>query len=208
VNLDSRFAADLSKESIAMFPLILASASPRRAELLQELGVLFTVVPADVEENSGEEISPQETVLQNARLKAEAVAERFPEKVVLAADTTVFIDEVVLNKPKDFEDAFRMLRKLSGRTHVVFTGFCVLGPEDPCRIEEGVESRVTFKKLNDGMIADYFRLVNPLDKAGAYGIQQEADRIVKSYEGSLTNIIGLPMEETKRALQQFGVLQD
>ncbi|HLS28322.1 MAG TPA: nucleoside triphosphate pyrophosphatase [Opitutales bacterium] len=191
-----------------MLPLILASASPRRAELLLDLGIAFTVIPAEIDEHSGEGLGPREMVVHNARLKAEKVAERFPDRVVLAADTTVFIDGTILNKPRDLDEAFEMLRQLSGRTHVVYTGFCVIGPEAPHQVEKGVESRVTFKKLEDRDIVDYFRLVDPLDKAGAYGIQQETDRIVESYEGSLSNIIGLPVEETKQVLQQFGFLQD
>jgi septum formation protein len=187
-----------------MHPLILASASPRRAQLLAEIGVPFTVVPAEVEEDEGLTLGPREMVLHNARLKGLAVAGRFPERVVLAADTTVFIDDKILNKPRDLDEAWAMLRRLSGRTHTVFTAFFVKGPAAPFECEEGVESRVTFKKLDDVTIGNYFQKVNPLDKAGAYGIQEGSEQIIAGYEGSLTNIIGLPMEETKRALQRFG----
>lgn len=187
-----------------MMPLILASASPRRAQLLGELGIPFTVVPADVEEHPGTAMSPREMVLHNARLKGVAVAERFPDRVVLSADTTVFLDNRILNKPPNLDEAWEMLRWLSGRTHTVFTGFLVKGPEAPYEIEEGVETHVTFKKLDEATIGDYFQKVNPLDKAGAYGIQEGSERIVASYEGSLSNVIGLPMQETERALRRFG----
>lgn len=191
-----------------LMPLILASASPRRARLLAEIGVPFTVVPSAVEEHTGLNMGPREMVLHNARLKGLSIAERFPDRVVLAADTTVFIDEAILNKPRDLDEAWQMLRRLSGRTHSVFTAFFVKGPRPPHEIEEGVESRVTFKALDDVTIADYFQQVNPLDKAGAYGIQEGSDRIIERYEGSLTNIVGLPVEETKRALRGFGVIQE
>lgn len=187
-----------------MMPLILASASPRRFELLSQLDVPFTVVPADVDEHPGENMSPREMVLHNARLKGEAVAERFPDRVVLAADTTVFIDKRILNKPRDLDDAWRMLKLLSGRTHTVFTGLFLKGPAEPFELEEGVESRVTFKDLDDEVIAGYFQQANPLDKAGAYGIQEGGELIIDRYEGSLSNIVGLPLDETRRALQKFG----
>ncbi len=193
---------------MAMMTLILASASPRRAELLTKLNVPFTVVPADVEEDEGLTMTPREMVSHNARLKALAIAKRFPDRVVLAADTTVFIDNRILNKPRDLDEAWEMLRRLSGRTHTVFTGLLVKGPDAPREIEEGVESRVTFRKLDDATIAEYFQKVNPLDKAGAYGIQEGSERIIEGYEGSFTNIVGLPIEETKRALQRFGFLQN
>lgn len=189
-----------------MMPLILASASPRRAQLLSKLGVPFTVIPADVDEDEGLTMGPREMVLHNARLKALAVAARYPDRVILAADTTVFIDDRILNKPRDLDEAWEMLRRLSGRTHTVFTGLLVKGPTD--EVEEGVESRVTFRKLDDPTIAEYFQKVNPLDKAGAYGIQEGSEKIIEKHEGSFTNIVGLPIEETKRALQRFGFLQD
>ena len=189
-------------------PLILASASPRRFELLSEIGVPFTVIPADVEEDEGESLGPREMVLHNARLKGAVVAKRFPDRVVLAADTTVFIDERILNKPRDLDEAWGMLRLLSGRTHSVFTGIRVVGPETPFELEVGVESRVTFKELDDATIGAYFQVVNPLDKAGGYGIQAGREMILERFEGSLSNVIGLPVEETREALQKFGFLRE
>lgn len=189
-----------------MMPLILGSTSPRRFELLTEIGVPFTVIPAEVEEYEGDALTPKEMVLHNARLKGEAVGKRFPERVILTADTTVFIENRILNKPRDLDDAWQMLRMLSGKTHSVFTGVFVSGPEEPFRYEIAVESRVTFKELEDAAIAAYFREVNPLDKAGGYGIQQKSELIVDRFEGSLSNVIGLPVEETREALQKFGFL--
>lgn len=188
-----------------MIPLILASASPRRAQLLAELEIPFTVVPSEVEEDDGETLRPREMVLHNAKLKGWSVAKRFPQQVVLAADTTVFIDGKILNKPRDWDEAWAMLRRLSGKTHTVFTGLFVKAPGQEEPYQGGVESRVTFRKLDDAMIAAYFKQVNPLDKAGAYGIQEGSETIIDGYEGSLSNIIGLPMEETKRALRAVGL---
>jgi septum formation protein len=191
-----------------MMPLILASASPRRFELLSQLEVPFTVVPADVDEHEGDDLDPREMVLLNARMKGTAVAARFPQQVVLAADTTVFIDDCILNKPLDLDDAWRMLHLLSGRTHSVFTGLFLKGPDAPFELEFGVESRVTFKRLDDEIIRNYFQKVNPLDKAGGYAIQESGEMIIAGHEGSLSNIIGLPVEETRTALQKFGFLQE
>lgn len=190
-----------------MMPLILASASPRRFELLSSLEVPFTVVPADVEEDQGVSLGPREMVLHNARLKGRAVGERFPDQVVLAADTTVFIDNRVLNKPRNMDEAWEMLQRLSGRTHSVFTAIHLQGPMAPHEHAEGVESRVTFKPLDEATVAAYFQQVNPLDKAGAYGIQEGRDLIIERYEGSFSNIMGLPVEETRSALKKFGLLQ-
>lgn len=191
-----------------MMPLILASVSPRRAKLLAELEVAFTVVPSEVAEDPGETLGPREMVLHNARLKGRSVAARFPEHVVLAADTTVFIDDRILNKPRDLDEAWEMLRRLSGRRHTVFTGLFLKGPKAPFELEERVESHVVFRELTDETIARYLQRVNPLDKAGGYGIQEESREIIERYDGSLSNIIGLPLDEAKRALEAFGFFKN
>lgn len=188
-----------------MMPLILASSSPRRFEILSRLNIPFTVVPADVAEDTGERMLPDAMVRHNARLKGDFVAGRFPDRVVLAADTTVFLDGKILNKPADLDEAWRMLKALSSRTHTVFTGIYVKGPAGPGEYETAVESRVTFRELDDAVIARYFQLVNPLDKAGAYGIQTGRELIIEKFDGSLTNIMGLPEEETREALKKFGL---
>ncbi len=127
---------------------------------------------------------------------------------MLGADTTVLIDNTVLNKPRDLDDARIMLRRLSGRTHTVFTGVALRQLNAGLRIDEGVTSEVTFRALDDGIISAYFRIVNPLDKAGAYGIQDGRELIVDRWEGSFSNIMGLPMEVTKQILTQAGLLAD
>ncbi|HTL66392.1 MAG TPA: nucleoside triphosphate pyrophosphatase [Lacunisphaera sp.] len=184
------------------FRLILASASPRRRELLAQLGVPFEVVPADVTEHEAPDADPREMVRHNAALKADWVSVRHPDATVIGADTTVFIGNTVLNKPGDLAEARAMLRRLSGRTHIVFTGVAVRRRSDGLRLDRGVASEVTFKPLNDAIIEEYLASVHTLDKAGGYAIQERGDLIVESHAGSLTNIIGLPLEEMKQILTQ------
>jgi septum formation protein len=186
--------------------LILASASPRRRELLAQLGVPFEVVTAEVTEHEEESTDPRVMVAHNAALKAEWVAARHSDALVLGADTTVFLDGAALNKPRDLADARAMLRRLSGRTHTVFTGLALRRGADGWRVDEGVASEVTFKALDDATIDTYVARVNTLDKAGAYAIQEHGELIVAGHRGSLTNIIGLPLETTKQILTRCGLL--
>jgi septum formation protein len=183
--------------------LILASASPRRRELLARLGWVFDVVTADVTEHEAHDADPRAMVAHNAALKAEWVAARHPEAIVLGADTTVFIGRTVLNKPRDAAGARAMLRMLAGRTHTVFTGLAVRSAG--LRLEGGAASEVTFKPFGDDVIEAYLARVHTLDKAGGYAIQEHGDLIVAGYTGSLTNIVGLPLEETKQILTQAGL---
>ena len=186
--------------------LILASASPRRRELLSQLGVPFEVVVAGIVEHEESTTDPRTMVAHNAALKAEWVAQRHPDAVVLGADTTVFIDGHALNKPRDPAEARGMLRRLSGRTHTVFTGLAVRRVRDGLRIDDGVASDVTFKSLDDATIDAYLSRVHTLDKAGGYAIQEHGDLIVAGYRGSLSNIVGLPLEATKHILTRCGLL--
>ncbi len=186
--------------------LILASASPRRRELLAQLGVAFDVFVADVTEHEEASTEPRVMVAHNAALKAEWVSARHPDATVLGADTTVFIDQHALNKPRDASEARAMLRRLSGRTHTVFTGIAVRRLSDGLRIDEGVASDVTFKPLDEATINVYLARVHTLDKAGGYAIQEHPDLIIAGYTGSLTNIVGLPLETTKQILTRCGHL--
>ena len=188
--------------------LILASASPRRRELLTQLGVPFDVIVADVIEHEDENTHPRTMVAHNAALKAEWVSARHPAALVLGADTTVFLDEKVLNKPRDLDDARAMLRRLAGRTHTVFTGVALRRASDGLRVDTSATSEVTFKAFDEATISAYFQQVNPLDKAGAYGIQEGRDLIIAGWTGSFSNIMGLPMEVTKQILTQAGLLAD
>ena len=186
--------------------LILASASPRRRELLGQLGVPFEIVVADVTEHEDASTDPRVMVAHNAALKAEWVSARHPNALVVGADTTVFIEGVALNKPGDGAEARAMLRRLSGRTHTVFTGLALRRASDGLRIDEGVASDVTFKALDETVIEDYLARVHTLDKAGGYAIQEHRELLGAEYRGSLTNIIGLPVETTKQILTQCGLL--
>jgi septum formation protein len=185
--------------------LILASASPRRRELLAQLGVPFDVIVAEVTEHEDPSTDPRAMVSHNAALKADWVAVRHPDAVVLGADTTVFLDGLAINKPRDLDEARSMLRRLSGREHTVYTGVAVRRRTAGLRIDEGVSSQVLFKPFGDTVIEEYLRLVHTLDKAGAYSIQEQTDLIIAGYRGSFSNIMGLPMEATKQILTS-GVL--
>ncbi len=190
--------------SAAPSRLILASASPRRKELLASLGVVFEVIPAEVTEHEAPDADPREMVRHNAALKADWVAARHPDATVIGADTTVFIDRTVLNKPRDPADARAMLRLLSGRQHTVFTGLAVRRQRDGLKLDQGVASDVTMKDYDDATIELYLSRVHTLDKAGGYAIQEQGDLIVAGFTGSLTNIVGLPLEEMKQLLTRAG----
>ncbi len=185
-------------------PLVLASASPRRRELLSLAGV-----PLEVRESRvAEEVVPGEDAenftRRIARRKAENVAANLPAgRFVLGADTTVVLDGEILQKPRDAADAARMLSRLSGRTHRVLTAVTVLctGPEAREEILES--SEVTFRELGPALIAGYVRTGEPLDKAGAYGVQGRAALLVRSIRGSYTNVVGLPLCETILLLERL-----
>jgi septum formation protein len=187
-------------------PLILASASPRRRELLAGLGVKFEIVTAVVTEEENPATDPRVMVAHNAALKADWVAVRRTEALVLGADTTVFLDGTALNKPRDEADARAMLRRLAGRTHTVFTGLALRHADAGLKIDEGVASEVTFRPLDESAIEAYLARVYTLDKAGGYAIQEHGDLIVAGHTGSFTNIVGLPVETVKQLLTRCGLL--
>lgn len=195
-----------ARADLATPRLILASASPRRRELLAELGIPFEVQVAGVTEHEEPSTDPRVMVAHNAALKADWVAERHPDAFVLGADTTVFIDDCALNKPRDLDDARAMLRRLSGRTHTVFTGIALRRRCTGLKVDQGIASGVEFKRLDEATIEAYLSRVNTLDKAGGYAIQEHGDLIVAGYSGSFTNIVGLPMEATKQILTHCGLL--
>ena len=181
-------------------PVLLASASPRRRELLERAGVVFEVVPSPAEEVHDASMKPHELCELNATLKAESVAALRPDATVIGSDTLVFIDGVPLGKPADLEDARAMLRHLSGRSHEVCTGVCVIRPGGDKTIFHDL-TRVVFRKLDEELIDRYFSLANPLDKAGAYGIQEYGELIVEGIEGSFENVMGLPVDKVVEALE-------
>jgi len=183
---------------------ILASGSPRRRELLSSGGYRFRVLPAGVDEYEGlDGRSPSEYVIANATLKAGTIADRHPGALVLGADTTVFLDSEILNKPENMVVARRMIQRLAGRAHTVYTGFMLLWKNGDLEAAHAVSSRVIFKPLEPAEIDRYFSVVNPLDKAGAYGIQEGKEIIIDHFEGSFSNIMGLPMEALEATLDRY-----
>lgn len=177
--------------------LILASTSPRRADLLRESGVAFQVVQPEVEEWTAEdfpEVSPGELARANARRKAKAVVERNPRRAVLAADTLVVCGGRIMGKPADEPMAREMLGWLSGRVHEVVTAAVLMMPGGKKSREAVVRTRVMFRALARAEVEAYVREVDVLDKAGAYALQDGGDRLVERVEGSRSNVIGLPLE--------------
>ena len=174
--------------------------SPRRAELLRQLKFKFAVVPSDAAEIFDEQLSPRELCQLNAHGKARAVAKKYPDALVLGADTLVFLEREIFGKPRDLADAKRMLAKLEGRTHQVVTGVCLMHLRTHHERIFAVSTDVTFHPLNTGQIGDYLAKINPLDKAGAYAIQEQSEKIVAEISGSYSNVVGLPLEELRAAL--------
>jgi len=183
--------------------LVLASASPRRRELLGQLGLGFEVSAADIDETPRQGEAAEAYVSRLARDKARVVAARHPGAWVLAADTTVVLGSELLGKPRDAAEAREMLGRLSGRTHEVHTGVALAGPAT--EHSTVVRTRVTFRPLSTGEIAWYVGTGEPLDKAGSYAIQGKGGFLVAAVEGSPTNVIGLPLGETLALLARAGI---
>jgi septum formation protein len=184
---------------------VLASASPRRRQLLSAAGYEFEIVSPRVEEVGHNWLTIRELTIWNAARKAAAVSGIAPDAVVLAADTLVTIDGEVLGKPADFDNAVEILRRLSGRVHEVWTAVRII--DATRRKWRGFHetSRVHFRSLDDRAIRKYLAKIDPLDKAGAYAAQGDGQDIIQKIEGSYTNVVGLPMEKTGRILAEFGI---
>ncbi len=182
---------------------ILASSSPRRRALLVEAGYDFEVVVPAINELTIAQLSLRELTIANATRKATAVARIHRGRVVLAADTLVAMEGEIIGKPRNLNHARMILRRLGGRTHEVCTAVCIVGP--PVTISFAEISQVRFRKLTERAIANYFKIVNPIDKAGAYAAQGAGRYIIASVKGSVTNVIGLPMERTRGALAQIDI---
>ncbi len=180
-------------------PIILASASPRRRELLERAGVVFEVMHSPAEEIHDASIAPERLCEMNAALKAEAIAALRPDATVIGSDTLVFIDGEPLGKPADLAEARAMLRRLAGRAHFVCTGVCVIFPDGRREVFHDT-TEVDFLPLDEAAIGDYLTVSNPLDKAGAYGIQESGERIISGIRGSYENVMGLPVEMVLEAL--------
>jgi septum formation protein len=193
--------------------LVLASASPRRQELLRNAGIPFTVQAADIDESPLAGELPRDCAERLAREKALAVFQGRPQNYVLGADTIVVVDDIILGKPRDADDAARMLRLLSGRTHAVITGVCVVGPlaSGQWSVASNTRAasettRVTMCKLSDEEIRDYIATGEPMDKAGAYAIQGIASRWIPRIEGDYSNVVGLPVALVYAMLRERGAV--
>lgn len=187
--------------------IILASASPRRSELLARAGIPFEVEVSRAEEENNPDADPREAVLANAILKAKEVAQRFPGRLVLGADTVVAFGGKVFGKPKDIADAKRMLGILNGNTHSVFTGVAAAYARADGLVEteaDAEESKVTFRKLSPDGIDEYLGKVNVLDKAGAYAAQEFGELIIERIDGAFDNVMGLPCALAQKKLDTLG----
>ncbi len=182
--------------------LVLASASPRRRELLQNAGIAFEVHPADIPEEPRPGETARDCAERLAREKALTVAGQRPNEVVLGADTVVVVDGQILGKPFNASDATRMLRTLSGRQHQVITGICLVASSQP--LVASATTLVTMSEITDEEIASYVASGEPMDKAGAYAIQGLASRWIPRIEGDYSNVVGLPVALVWRMLRQAG----
>jgi len=190
--------------SVKLPPLILASASPRRAELLKLLKVRFKVLPGHVEEVAHEHLSPQEVCQLNAHRKARAIAKQIPDALVIGADTLVFLDQEILGKPANLVEARQMLMRLQGRAHQVVTGVSLIDLRHHRERIFAVSTEVLFHPLDSGQIRYYLEQINPLDKAGAYAIQERGELLVAEISGSFSNVVGLPLERLREELAAWG----
>jgi septum formation protein len=183
--------------------IVLASASPRRAELLRQMGVEFKVVQSEVAEIHHEQLTAFEVSQINAYRKARSVAKKLPDMLVLGADTLVYLDTRFFGKPATLEEAYQMLEELQGRTHQVVTAMCLLHLREHRQRISAERTAVTFRALDATKIRRYLNHVNPLDKAGGYGIQEDGDSIIENISGSYTNVVGLPVERLTAELQAW-----
>ncbi len=186
-------------------PLILASASPRRAELLRQLGRSFTVVVSDVPEVHGGHLTARELCQINAHRKARAVAKKSPDAIVIGADTLVYLGTRLFGKPSGLEEAAEMLYTLQGRTHQVVTGVCLIHLREHQERMFAETTDVRFRALGEAEVRRYLQLVDPMDKAGAYAIQEHGELIIEEIDGSLSNVVGLPVERLQAELERWAI---
>jgi len=188
-----------------MKQLILASASPRRKQILTMLGIPFSISPSEIEEKLTQGLKPIEQVENLSRQKAEVVATKFHGALILAADTMVAVGDDVIGKPKNAEDAKRMLKRFSGRQHSIVTGFTVLDTDTKKHITKSTETKIWFRKMTDKEIAAFVTKEMPLDKAGAYAIHELAAVFIEKIDGDYMGAIGLSVFQLTKVLKRFGI---
>jgi septum formation protein len=184
---------------------ILASGSPRRRELLHQLGLSFTIIPSRRQETNQSGMEPRGHAIYYAKEKAKEVAQRYPQQWVLAADTIVVVDEEIMGKPVSVSEATAMLSRLSGRSHHVITAVCLLSAQSGVEESHAVQTKVFMRRLSAADIKGYIATGEPMDKAGAYGIQGIGGCLVQRIEGSYSNVVGLPLCETVDLLRRHRV---
>lgn len=183
--------------------IILASESARRRQLMERFGWTFRAITSNAEECAPSHLTPVEIAKANAQLKATSVSKQHPTALVIGADTVVALKAKTYGKPKDIQEAYTFLKQLSGKTHEVSTGVCLI-TEDPLKVRTfAVTTQVGFQPLNDDIIREYLSMINPLDKAGGYAIQEHGEWIIGEIFGSYTNVVGLPMERLRKELNQW-----
>lgn len=188
-----------------MKKLILASQSPRRKQLLEQIGLSFEVCPSDIEEVLDPSLTPRKQVEVLSQQKAHAVASKFKNAIILAADTMVALDDEVLGKPTDKKDAVRMLKQLSGTVHFLITGFTILDTVTKKMVTRSTETKVWFRKLSAEEIEKFVKSEKPYDKAGAYAIHELASVFVEKVEGDFFGAVGLSVYQVAEELKKFGI---
>lgn len=188
-----------------MKKIILASESPRRKKLLEQIGLDIKVVPSNIDEKLNPRLKPKTQAETLSLQKAKTAAEKYPDAIILAADTLVYINGDILGKPKNIDEGKRMIKKLQGETHSVITGFTILHGRSKKVLTDSLETKVTFRKLSDSQIRNYLKKENPLDKAGGYGIQGMGAVLVEKINGDFSNVVGLPLSKVIPALKKFGI---
>lgn len=188
-----------------MKQVILASGSPRRKELLGKAGLEFTVDPSSYEEELDSSLEPSELVKQLSLGKAQDVAKRHKDAVIIGADTVITFEGKILGKPRDEEDAKETLSRLSGEPHSVITGFTIIDTDTGKTLSKSVETKIYFKNLTAEEIGDYVNSGEPLGKAGSYAIQGLGKKLVEKIEGDFDNVVGLPVNEVVNSLREFNL---
>jgi septum formation protein len=188
-----------------MRQIILASQSPRRKKLLEQIGLKIKVVPSNIDEKLNPRLKPKGQAEELSLEKVQTIAEKYTDAIIIGADTLVDINGDILGKPKNLEEARRMIKKLQGKTHTVITGFTIMDTKSKKILTDSSETTVTFRKLSDKEIKTYITKEKPLDKAGAYGVQGIGAVLVESIKGDFFTIIGLPLGTLIPALKKFGI---
>lgn len=189
----------------SMKKLILASTSPRRKKLLEQIGLQFEAVPSKTEEKMNPRLKPRSQAEFLSQQKAQEVTPKYKNALILAADTLVVFEDQIIGKPQSPDDAKRMLRKLSGKPHLVITGYTIIDTEKNKSVTESVATTVYMKKMSEKDIHAYVKSGEPLDKAGGYGLQEKGGIFVKKVDGDPSNVVGLPLPSLVESLKKFGV---